>query len=74
MGNWNINIQGIGPHGNNQHCDADKLAHELMTMLEANGHTIKVATFTSGSMKELGESRLCNPGELKRLYAERKES
>jgi hypothetical protein len=69
MGNWNISIQGTGPHGNDKHFDADRLARELMTMLEANGHSIQVATFTAGSMKEIGESRLCNPSELKRAYA-----
>lgn len=75
MGNWNINIQGIGPHHNEKRVDdAEKMAKSFVTELRRMGHTVQVATFTWGSMEELGESTLCNPGELKRLYAERQES
>ena len=74
MGNWNINIQGTGCHHNMAFNDADKMAREFVASLREKGHTVQVATFTVGSMEELGESTLCNPGELKRLYAERKVS
>jgi hypothetical protein len=54
MGNWNINIQGIGIHHNtNQPNDANKMAAEFVQKLADAGHTIEGATFTSGSKEEL---------------------
>lgn len=75
MGNWNINIQGVGPHHNEKNvADAEKMAASFVTELRRMGHNVQVATFTSGSMEELGESTLCNPGELKRAYAAMEEA
>lgn len=71
MGNWHINIEGVGCHHNKGNpTDADKIATDFLNNLIKAGHSIKVATFTYGGMEELGEnSTLCNPGELKRVYS-----
>ncbi len=45
MGNWNINIQGTGPHHNGKPQDADFIANELVAMLRGMGHTITSAGF-----------------------------
>lgn len=54
MGNWNINIQGIGCHHNGRaDIDADLAAKEFVEKLKAQGHTIEHAEFTSGSKTDL---------------------
>ena len=54
MGNWNINIQGIGPHHNtNNAFDANQLAAKFVQELRAAGHNVQVAAFTYGSLEPL---------------------
>lgn len=54
MGNWNINIQGIGCHHNGKpEIDADLAAEEFVKKLKEQGHTIEHAEFTSGGKKDL---------------------
>lgn len=53
MGNWNINIQGIGAHHNKDYPkDANKLAAEFVKQLLSAGHTIEKATFTHGGKED----------------------
>jgi len=71
MGNWSIHIEGTGPHDNGIEADADLIAKEVVVKLGAAGHKISVATFATGSSREItepGKGTLCNPGELLRLY------
>jgi len=54
MGNWNINIQGIGCHHNEENpTDANEMAAVFVKQLRAAGHTVESATFTSGSKEDL---------------------
>jgi hypothetical protein len=54
MGNWNINIQGMGCHHNeNNPTDADRLAAEFVQVLKNAGHTVESANFTYGSKEEI---------------------
>lgn len=54
MGNWNINIQGVGCHHNTNHeTDADKIAQDLVDKLVEAGQHIENATFTSGGKTQL---------------------
>jgi hypothetical protein len=47
MGNWNINIQGVGSHHNGKpEIDADLMAVEFVAFLKTKGHTVESATFT----------------------------
>lgn len=56
MGNWNINIQGIGQHHNSENpLDADLLATKFVAQLKDAGHTVEVANFTSGGKTDLLE-------------------
>jgi hypothetical protein len=56
MGNWNINVQGIGCHHNNIPSDADRMAAQFVRDLRAAGHTVEGATFTSGSKVDIAVS------------------
>lgn len=56
MGNWNINVQGIGCHHNNAPKDADKMAAEFVKQLRDAGHTVEHACFTSGSKVDINVS------------------
>jgi hypothetical protein len=54
MGNWNINIQGVGCHHNKDYPkDADRMAAEFAVALRDAGHTVEHATFTSGSKTDV---------------------
>lgn len=54
MGNYNINIQGIGCHHNeDSKTDAQYLAARLVDELKKNGHIIEAASFTSGGKEDL---------------------
>ena len=56
MGNWNINIQGVGCHHNGDpKIDADLAAAEFVAKLREQGHMVEVANFTSGSKTDLIE-------------------
>jgi len=49
MGNWNINIQGVGCHHNtNNPTDANLLTEDFIKRLKAAGHWIEHANFTHG--------------------------
>lgn len=53
MGNWNINIQGIGAHHNADNPkDADRMAKEFVEELKKS-HTVEHATFTYGAKQQL---------------------
>jgi hypothetical protein len=73
MGNWNITIQGVGPHHNGKpDVDADLAARELVQKLIAQGQRIESASFTYGAEEWLLPTELntrCNPGELLRAYS-----
>jgi hypothetical protein len=54
MGNWNINIQGIGSHHNKDpKVDADLAAANFVKTLKSQGHIIQNATFTFGAYNDL---------------------
>ncbi len=54
MGNWNINIQGIGAHHNlNNPTDANLMADRFVAELKAAGHVVESATFTYGAKQPL---------------------
>jgi len=54
MGNWNINIQGVGCHHNERSpTDAQRMAARFVEELKAAGHTIEHAEFTSGGKEDL---------------------
>jgi hypothetical protein len=54
MGNWNINIQGVGSHHNADYPkDANKMAAEFVRQLKDAGHTVEGATFTHGGKEDL---------------------
>lgn len=54
MGNYNINIQGIGSHHNeNLRQDAQRMAARFVEQLKAAGHKIEHAEFTSGGKEDL---------------------
>ena len=56
MGNWNINIQGVGCHHNeNYQNDANKMADEFVQKLKDAGHTVEAATFTHGGKEDLNK-------------------
>lgn len=58
MGNWNINISGIGVHNNTRvevPEDADKMAKQFVKDLKERGHTIDSATFTAGYPEDITE-------------------
>lgn len=62
MGNWNINVQGIGCHHNSKAPkDADVMAAEFVRQLLEAGHTVEHATFTSGSKEVLPVSAGTSP-------------
>jgi hypothetical protein len=54
MGNWNICIQGIGCHHNQDYPkDANKMAAEFVKQLKDAGHTVETATFTHGGKEDI---------------------
>jgi len=49
MGNWTINIEGVGPHGDPEvEYNAEAIAAVAVEELRNNGHTVTHATVTSG--------------------------
>jgi hypothetical protein len=66
MGNWNINIQGVGSHHNASNPeDADLLAADFVEKLKSSGHSIEVASFTHGSKEDITLGR--NANQLNRI-------
>lgn len=54
MGNWNINIQGVGAHHNKDYPkDANVMAKNFVDELRAAGHCVEAATFTHGGKEQL---------------------
>lgn len=54
MGNWNINIQGVGCHHNKDYPkDANKMAAKFVQELKAAGHTVEAAVFTHGGKTDI---------------------
>ncbi len=73
MGNWNINIQGIGCHHNeNNPTDADLMAAKFVSDLRVAGHLIETASFTHGGKVTLARSEAAK--DLRQLlsWAEQK--
>lgn len=54
MGNWHINIRGIGPYHNGNEQDADRIARRIVHELRAAGHTVDDAAFTYGAHANVG--------------------
>jgi hypothetical protein len=50
MGNWNINIQGVGAHHNSSSSptDANNMAAAFVRRLREVGHAVQYAAFTHG--------------------------
>jgi hypothetical protein len=58
MGNWNINIQGIGAHHNEDYAkDANRMALEFVAKLKEAGHQLQSATFTHGAAERLDDDQ-----------------
>jgi len=75
MGNWNINIQGIGAHHNtatDTPRDAEKLAAEFVEKLKAAGQKIEWATITYGSCDDLGGENFAEIAILKHKLADKR--
>ncbi len=54
MGNFNISIEGVGCHHNqNTPNDANRMAKKFVEDLEAAGHNITKATITHGGVDDL---------------------
>lgn len=54
MGNWNINIQGVGCHHNKKpEIDVDLAVKDFVKSLREQGQTIKSATFTYGGEEDI---------------------
>ena len=54
MGNWNISINGLGAHHNQDYPeDANKMAAKFVKDLKEAGHTVIDATFTHGGREDL---------------------
>jgi hypothetical protein len=54
MGNWNINIQGVGCHHNNKpEIDAYLAMTQFVKNLKIQGHTIESASFTYGGKTDI---------------------
>lgn len=49
MGNWNINISGVGAHHNKLAIDADQIYKRFVEELQAAGHNIVHSSITVGS-------------------------
>lgn len=49
MGNWNITIQGVGPHGNGIKEDAEQLYRKFVEDAKAAGHNIIHSSIHSSS-------------------------
>jgi hypothetical protein len=65
MGNWNINIQGVGAHHNKDYPkDANVMAQKFVEDLLAAGHQVEAASFTYGAKQPL-----VPPAEAEKLYA-----
>lgn len=46
MGNWNITIQGVGPHGNGKAFDAEQFYRKFVEEMKTSGHTIVHSSIT----------------------------
>lgn len=56
MGNWNINIQGVGAHHNADYPnDANRLAEKFVEDLKRAGHTVEHAEFTHGGKQDISK-------------------
>lgn len=65
MGNWNINIQGVGCHHNAKAAiDADLALKEFVAKLKSQGHSIEKATFTYGGREDF--THIGKDGKLER--------
>ncbi len=53
MGHWKIDIEGQGPHHNeNYPDDVDKLVDQFLLMLKRHGHSLHRASVTTGIIQE----------------------
>jgi hypothetical protein len=53
MGNWNITINGVGCHHNqNNPTDANLMTQKFVSDLRAAGHSVGEATFTYGGAEK----------------------
>lgn len=53
MGNWNITIEGVGPHHNDRDFDADFMAKAFVKALKDAGHIIRYASFVHGAATDI---------------------
>jgi LmbE family N-acetylglucosaminyl deacetylase len=62
VGSWSLNIVGVGcAHNGLSHPhDANNMAAAFVRELEARGHSVRVATFTTGAAENL----LNHPADL----------
>lgn len=52
MGTWHIHIEGQGPHHNESHADAERLAKDFTDTLAAHGHHVSRAEFTTTGVQQ----------------------
>lgn len=73
MGNWNINIQGIGCHHNapDYEGDAEKMAAAFVRALKNAGHQIESAAFTFGAKNDLAGDVILGPERTNSLSCPR---
>jgi hypothetical protein len=43
MGDWNLQVAGVGPHHNGDETDVDQVAKTLVRELREAGHTVTLA-------------------------------
>ncbi len=49
MGNWSLNVRGVGCHHNGKAYDVEQLTADFVERLRAAGHTVDDAVITCGS-------------------------
>jgi hypothetical protein len=70
MGNWAINIQGVGCHHNSDLSeDANRMARRFVKKLKAAGHHIERADFTHGAKEDLGDPAQEHPKDRRENFA-----
>ena len=64
MGNWAINIQGVGSHHNKAlENDANRLSRKFVRELKKAGHHIERADFTFGGKEDLLDESVAHAGD-----------
>jgi hypothetical protein len=64
MGHWVMHLEGSGIHDNGNPADADAMFREFVNQLAIAGQSCRVATFTTGSTRELSDANQKQTGRI----------